>query len=1350
MVAGLNIYGGYQSKRVAGSSFSSLASGERNAINGGVNTALYTEWAGLTGRFLNLTGPSFTIDTSLGVPTSDTLIISSSGSVGQSAAIAASQGNVLLIGTGATYTFTLPPNNFNNYFGTLAVNDPAGTAGKFCRQRQCFDRQRRGINGVTVGTLNLSFATGMGVSQSQPLIAGNVSISSGGTNTQTLNNASNSIGTFAASVGASGTVRYYDSTALAIGSVNSINGVTAGTLNLGFAGGIGVTQTQAIKTAANLSLSGSGGTYTLTNTSNNIATFAASVGASDTISLYDSAPLAIGTVNAINGVTAGTLNLSFAAGKGATQSQAISVGDLSVSGSGGTYTLTNGSNSIGAVAASDATGTLSLYDTGTVTQSAAISLANLALLGSSATYTLTGSSNSVGTLAANAGSVSFTDSTALTIGTIGTTSGITATGAVTLTTTGGSSNVTITGAISDSTGAFTIAGGNNISDTSSVNVGSFTLAGGNWLQNYATLTAADSSVFSATNFVISGGTFLRTVGSGENGTTVPYQLFDVYGLQGIATELATNFVLAQTINAGGTVNWNGGAGFAPIGNYQGTLNGQGYSITNLVIDQPSAYSVGMFIFNSGTIENISLTAESITAQGNVGGLVGENFGTISNVSTSGSVSGAGGDYIGGLVGTNYGAISNSSSSATVAGTIVGGLVGDNENSITGSSASGSVSGSVYLGGLVGLNDTNATITSSQASGTVTDPANAGGGSPAGGLVGINYGTISGSSASGDVVGSTLDADQNNDIGGLVGSNQSSGAVASSFATGTVSGLNYIGGLIGINYGSATSSYATGAVNGPSPSTQDLSSGSIGGLVGFQAGGSITGSYATGPVSGTTNVGGLVGSAAGGTGISNSYSTSTVSGYFQVGGLVGQAYGGIPIYNSFAGGSVTGALEVGGFAGVSSTALHEDFATGNVVSTGGYATVGGFIGQNTGTIVNAYASGSATAAANCACYVGGFAGDNDGTRASVYAVGPVSAPGSAAVGALIGGNGLLTTSGVTVTNGYWNTDITGLPGSGGLPGIGYNPGNLPVTIQGMNTAALQAALPTGFSTSYWGIIPNESYPYLLWQPTISGTVYATYGGTTLAGVTVSDIVNGVAGSYTVTSGANGTYTFLLNGSLPSGSNVVAYIFGSTNGVSYQQGAAGTVGGLNIYGTYLSETTAGTTASGLASGLATAIGGYPALQAEVAGLPNLAINATGANFTIDQTLNAGTLVLSSAGAVSQSAALTAANLALGGSGTSYTLTNASNAIGTLAASVGTATVSLADTVNLGIGSVTGASGVTAATLNLSFASGQGVTQSQPIAVSSLSLSGSGGTYGVTNSSNSIGALAASDATGNAQSL
>ncbi len=290
------------------------------------------------------------------------------------------------------------------------------------------------------------------------------------------------------------------------------------------------------------------------------------------------------------------------------------------------------------------------------------------------------------------------------------------------------------------------------------------------------------------------------------------------------------------------------------------------------------------------------------------------------------------------------------------------------------------------------------------------------------------------------------------------------------------------------------------------------------------------------------------------------------------------------------------------------------------------------------------------------------------------------------------------------------------------------------------------MPTGFSTSYWGIIPNESYPYLLWQPTISGTVYATYGGTTLAGVTVSDVIlDGSPDHHTVTSGANGTYTFLLNGSLPSGSNVVAYVFGSTNGVSYQQGAAGTVGGLNIYGTYLSETTAGTTASGLASGLATAIGGYPALQAEVAGLPNLAINATGANFTIDQTLNAGTLVLSSAGAVGR---LGRPHGSESGARRVRDVLHADQRLQCdrhTGSQVGTATVSLADTVNLGIGSVTGASGVTGATLNLSFASGQGVTQSQPIAVSSLSLSGSGGTYTLTNSSNSIGALAASDATG-----
>ena len=685
----------------------------------------------------------------------------------QTSAIVGSAGSVLLIGTGATYTFTLPPNNINNFFGTLAVNDPGGTVSLALTYGVSIGSVA-GINGVTAGTLNLSFAIGQGVSQTQPITVNNLSLSGGGTNTQTLTNTSNSIGTLAASGGANGTINLYDSAPLVIGSVNSINGVTAVALNLGFANGIGVTQTQAI-TATNgtsLSLSGNGGTYTLTNTSNDIATFAASVGTSDTISLYDSVALAIGTVNSINGVTAGTLNLSFASGKGVTQSQAISVADLSLSGSGtNTDTLipTNGSNSIGTFAANVGSsgtisltdsgnlaigsvnsingvtaGTLTLTDTGTVTQTNQVAVTNLALLGSGGTYTLTGpttGSNSVGTLAANTGSVSFTNSIALTIGTVGSTIGITATGAVTVTTTGASSTIAITGPISDPTGTLTLnsadSSAGSITDTSSVNVAGFTLAGGNWSQNYSSLTVANgaANAFSATNFVISGGTFLRTVGSGENGTTVPYQIFDVYGLQGVTGFLGSNFTLAQNINASGTSTWNpqgGGvyAGFAPIGGtnyYGGTFNGANYTISNLYINLPSGGYVGLFGGVSGTVENVNLTSANVTGAAIFGMLAGANFGTISNSTAGGTLSASGtygayaSSYEGGLVGYSTGTVSSSSTSGTVTGVstnTVGGLVGFNYGgTVTASSSSASVDG-VAAGGLVGGNQNSGSTSGS--------------------------------------------------------------------------------------------------------------------------------------------------------------------------------------------------------------------------------------------------------------------------------------------------------------------------------------------------------------------------------------------------------------------------------------------------------------------------------------------------------------------------------------------------------------------------------------------------------------------------------------------------------------
>ena len=76
---------------------------------------------------------------------------------------------------------------------------------------------------------------------------------------------------------------------------------------------------------------------------------------------------------------------------------------------------------------------------------------------------------------------------------------------------------------------------------------------------------------------------------------------------------------------------------------------------------------------------------------------------------SGTVSGQ--QWIGGLVGQNRGTISDSSASVAVSGQQqIGGLVGRNHSgAISASSASGAVSGQQWVGGLVGTNAAGATI-----------------------------------------------------------------------------------------------------------------------------------------------------------------------------------------------------------------------------------------------------------------------------------------------------------------------------------------------------------------------------------------------------------------------------------------------------------------------------------------------------------------------------------------------------------------------------------------------------------------------------------------------------------------
>ena len=154
-------------------------------------------------------------------------------------------------------------------------------------------------------------------------------------------------------------------------------------------------------------------------------------------------------------------------------------------------------------------------------------------------------------------------------------------------------------------------------------------------------------------------------------------------------------------------------------------------------------------------------------------------------------------------------------------------------------------------------------------------------SRAGGLVGLNQGSLSNSYATGSVTASG----SRTHVGGLVGENQ--GSLSNSYASSSVTASGsrtHVGGLVGRNTGSLSNNYATGSV------TASGSSSGVGGLVGLNTAGSLSNNYATGSVTGTSSsVGGLLGLNTGS--LSNSYATGSVSGSSSdFGGLVGNNSG----------------------------------------------------------------------------------------------------------------------------------------------------------------------------------------------------------------------------------------------------------------------------------------------------------------------------------------------------------------------------------------------------------------------------------------------------------------------------
>jgi len=405
--------------------------------------------------------------------------------------------------------------------------------------------------------------------------------------------------------------------------------------------------------------------------------------------------------------------------------------------------------------------------------------------------------------------------------------------------------------------------------------------------------------------------------------------------------------------------------------FTGSYDGQGYEIRGLTVHSDIETYCGLFGFISSpaNITNIKLVdidiASSDVQYSYVGGVVGQSqAGTISNCSVSGSMTGN--NAVGGLVGiTTYqtttivGCDVDVSVSGNGEGN-VGGLVGENYNGVIyNCSVTGTVtSPGSSLGGLCGSHSSTVPATGCHVTDIVVS-----GGSYAGGLVGAaHYGNVEDCHVSGTVTGTEY-------LGGLMGFKNSEFA-RNCTADVTVTGTEYLGGLIGFGQGgSITNCHATGAVVGSSSSVGGLighcgdavsqcsATGSV--TAGERYSSSVVGGFAGiilrtcvirncsahGDVIGTSALaGGFAGQCMGS--VNECFSTGNVQSSNGVGGFAGAVYSGSTT-NCYSTGDVeaTTGPWVGGFAGEIQDLATMCYSTGLVTTQNpGAEYVGGFTGQ----------------------------------------------------------------------------------------------------------------------------------------------------------------------------------------------------------------------------------------------------------------------------------------------------------------------------------------------------------------------------------------------------------------------
>lgn len=585
--------------------------------------------------------------------------------------------------------------------------------------------------------------------------------------------------------------------------------------------------------------------------------------------------------------------------------------------------------------------------------------------------------------------------------------------------------------------------------------------------------------------------------------------------------LTYNYALKNDINASDLTDYEA-IGTGATDGFTGTFDGRGNRIIGLDTTQTEngndnqvLTNAGIFstVGDGGTVKNLNVYSGTFTGSSTAGAIAGINNGTIENITAFGNtvtVTGDGGNA-GGIAGTNSGTVDDVESSGSVI------AEGDN----------------AFVGGLVGTNESGATVNNSYSNSAVTSTSGTDAG--LGGVVGVNEGTVS----LVDSLGVTNGTNSTN-VGGVIGINR--GTLSSAYNESIVNGYSNVGGIIGENSTGGTVANIVNAtgVTGENQSADNVSQ-YVGGLVGSNSG-NVTNGRNNGTITGTNYVGGMVGSNAQGATLTNlvNDSSAEILGVTYVGGIAGSNSGTITADedndNLVNRGSITGHTYVGGVAGVNtSTGIIANTNNSVVLNanedvTGTAEYFGGVVGQNSGLIDGATNTSDIDITAVGGSYVGGIIGQNTASgRLEGEILNQGSVAGKSNVGGIIGLNENekvlqgVASNRLTVTN---EGDVTAE--DGGAAGIFYaNTGNISyadITNTGTVTGGRETDSVTGglFGTNS-GEITNS---------TLTNTGVVTGGGT------VGGLIGDNSGS-----AIDSTFT---NSGIVSGNTSVGGLFGTNSG------------------------------------------------------------------------------------------------------------------------------------------------------------------------------------------------------------